>query len=330
MPEKNVLLDTVPNSGASEEDIARENQMTWAAFNNGTKLLNKQGEEKPFVITSNYLAVSIEGMGLSPVDESIWLQDENGALVEFVVGAITSFMSPIEQAYYSISVTLFSDPNYGVATLYIPEEYANGLAFYPSGLSNASNMFLIKTSGLLDAQMNEDIAKAIESTANSATGSFRQAHGMYGVIGLPLWEVFEFQMEMQYRMFKFMQIFTSLGFIVGITGLLVVSVRSVSERKREIGMMRAIGFTRSNMILAILTELLVMGFIGLIVGLINGSLLGWALTNIGGGGTAKFLIPWSTIGLYTFITFAAAVVAAIIPGWKAANIPPSEALRYVG
>ncbi|MFX0184356.1 MAG: ABC transporter permease, partial [Candidatus Hodarchaeota archaeon] len=72
------------------------------------------------------------------------------------------------------------------------------------------------------------------------------------------------------------------------------------------------------------------GLIGLVVGLINGSLLGWALTDINSGGTATFLIPWAIIGLYTVITFGAALIAAIIPGWKAAQIPPSEALRYVG
>ncbi len=330
MSSKNVLLDSVTSGGAKEADIDREDQTTWEAFFNGTKIHNSFGEEKPFLISSNYYLISPAGTDKSPVDESIWLQDKNGTLVEFVIGAITSFGSPIEQVYASISISVVSGPMFGAPSLYIPEEYAQNLAFYPSELVNASNMFLVKTSGLLDDQMNEDISKMIESTANSVTGSFRQAQGMYGVIGVPLWSVFEFQLEMQYRMFNFMQVFTSLGFLVGIIGLLVVSVRSVSERKREIGMMRAIGFTRSTLILAILTELVVMGFIGLVVGLINGSLLGWALTDINSGGSATFLIPWAIIGLYSFITFGAAFIAAIIPGWRAAQIPPSEALRYVG
>ena len=330
MPSKNVLLDSVTSGDAKEADIDREDQMAWEAFFNGTKIHNSLGEEKPFLISSNYYLISPAGTDKSPVGESIWLQDKNGTLVEFVIGAITSYGSPIEQAYSSISLSIVSGPMFGVPSVYIPEEYAQNLAFYPTELDNATNMFLVKTSGLLDDQMNEDISKTIESTANSITGSFRQAQGMYGVIGVPLWSVFEFQLESQYRMFNFMQVFTSLGFLVGIIGLLVVSVRSVSERKREIGMMRAIGFTRPNLILTILTELIVMGFIGLIVGLINGSLLGWALTDINSGGTATFLIPWGTIGLYTFITFGAALIAAIIPGWKAAQIPPSEALRYVG
>jgi len=330
MPSKNVLLDSVTSGDAKEADIDREDQMTWEAFFNGTKIQNSLGEEKPFLISSNYYLTSPAGTDKTPVDESIWLQDKNGTLVEFVIGAITSFGSPIEQAYASVSISVISGPMLGGPSLYVPEEYAQDLAFYPIELANATNMFLIKTSGLLDDQMNEDISKTIESTANSITGSFRQAQGMYGVTGVPLWSVFEFQLENQYRMFNFMQVFTSLGFLVGIIGLLVVSVRSVSERKREIGMMRAIGFTRPNLILAILTELVVMGLIGLVVGLINGSLLGWALTDINSGGTATFLIPWAIIGVYTAITFGAALMAAIIPGWKAAQIPPSEALRYVG
>ncbi|MHA2233215.1 MAG: ABC transporter permease, partial [Candidatus Hodarchaeales archaeon] len=73
-----------------------------------------------------------------------------------------------------------------------------------------------------------------------------------------------------------------------------------------------------------------MGLIGLVVGLVNGSIVAYVLVDVNSSGTMDFLIPWGTIGLYTAIILSSAFFAAIIPGWLASRIPPSDALRYVG
>ena len=127
-----------------------------------------------------------------------------------------------------------------------------------------------------------------------------------------------------------MQVFTSLGLLVGILGLLVVSVRSVQERRREIGMMRSIGLRRREVVIADILELSVMSILGLKIALVAGNILAYGLVTIGSSGTGEFLIPWNIIALYTIITLAVAFIASIIPGRIAANIPPAEALRYVG
>ena len=127
-----------------------------------------------------------------------------------------------------------------------------------------------------------------------------------------------------------MQYFTTLGFLFGVISLLVVSVRAVQERKREIGMMRSIGVKRHEVVISLILELSVMGIIGLLIGLLNGNLLAYGLVTINGAGYTSFLIPWDTIALYTAITLGSALFASIIPGRIASMIPPSDALRYTG
>ena len=73
-----------------------------------------------------------------------------------------------------------------------------------------------------------------------------------------------------------------------------------------------------------------MGVIGLIIGMLIGNVLAYALVHINSAGLEKFLIPWETIFIYVTLTIGSAFIASIIPGRLASKIPPSEALRYVG
>jgi putative ABC transport system permease protein len=107
----------------------------------------------------------------------------------------------------------------------------------------------------------------------------------------------------------------------------VISVRNVAERRREIGMMRAIGYPRYAVMMSALLELVVLGLIGLFIGVVNGLVLNVGFAHIQG---VDVIIPWSTLGVYlTFITVVA-LLAGAAPGWAASRIPAAEALRYVG
>ena len=66
------------------------------------------------------------------------------------------------------------------------------------------------------------------------------------------------------------QAYLSLGLIVGIAGIGVVTYRSVSERSTEIGMLRALGFRKSMVMYGMLTE---MGWVSLL-GMLNGAVVG--------------------------------------------------------
>ena len=126
---------------------------------------------------------------------------------------------------------------------------------------------------------------------------------------------------------NFLQIYVSFGLIIGTLGMSVIAIRNVAERKREIGMMRAIGFPRSQVMLSVLLELFVLGAIGLVIGVSNGLVINYGLANLSDN---TVVIPWDTIAIYLgFIAFVAFLSGAL-PGWIAARIPASEALRYTG
>ena len=132
---------------------------------------------------------------------------------------------------------------------------------------------------------------------------------------------------MMEQMTSFLQIYVNFGLIIGAVGMAVISVRNVAERKREIGMMRAIGFPRLQVMFAALLELLVLGFIGLLIGVVNGLFVNIGFANMM---DVPVVIPWATIGAYiSFITIIG-LLAGAIPGWIASRIPAAEALRYVG
>jgi putative ABC transport system permease protein len=129
------------------------------------------------------------------------------------------------------------------------------------------------------------------------------------------------------RITSFLQIYVTFGLVIGAVGMGVISVRNVSERKREIGMMRSIGFPRTQVILSVLLELVVLGIIGLIIGVINGLLISMGFANMQ---NATLIIPWEEIGLYLSIIVLIALGSGSLPAFAASRIPPAEALRYVG
>ena len=137
----------------------------------------------------------------------------------------------------------------------------------------------------------------------------------------------ESTLEMTDRIGSFLQIYVTFGLAIGAVGMGVISVRNVSERKREIGMMRAIGFPRAQVILSVLLELVVLGIIGLLIGIVNGLLVSVGFANMQG---VALVIPWEEIGLYLSLIVLIALGAGALPAIVASRIPPAEALRYVG
>ena len=109
---------------------------------------------------------------------------------------------------------------------------------------------------------------------------------------------------------------------VGIMNIMLVSV---TERTREIGIRKAIGAKRSNVLVQFLTEAVILsllgGFVGIILGLIAGNFAGSLLE-----ASAAVPIDWVVIGVLLCIFVG--VGFGTYPAYKAANLDPIEALRY--
>ncbi|MGB1217223.1 MAG: ABC transporter permease [Saprospiraceae bacterium] len=115
---------------------------------------------------------------------------------------------------------------------------------------------------------------------------------------------------------------TLFGAAIGLMNIMLVSV---TERTREIGICKAIGASRSNILIQFLTEAVVISVLGGIIGIFMGILMGNALALFFGG---SFVIPWMWIGLGFLICFLVGVVSGFYPAIKASALDPIESLRY--
>jgi putative ABC transport system permease protein len=117
---------------------------------------------------------------------------------------------------------------------------------------------------------------------------------------------------------------TLLGAAIGLMNIMLVSV---TERTMEIGLCKALGATRKNILLQFLTESIVICQLGGVIGVILGILAGNVVALFTGGG---FIMPWLwiTIGLITCVIVG--IVSGIYPAIKAADLDPIEALRHEG
>jgi putative ABC transport system permease protein len=121
--------------------------------------------------------------------------------------------------------------------------------------------------------------------------------------------------------------FLALGLVVGIAGLGIISIRSVVERRKEIGVLRAIGFKRRMVLSAFLLENSYVALLGILIGIVLGIDLGYAIATSPGSGVS-FVVPWlSLLEIFAF-SYGLAVLTTLSSSRRAAQIPPAEALRY--
>ena len=230
-----------------------------------------------------------------------------------------------ESDFSAILGTLYLPEHWAVKTNFLGE--ANGQTLISRG-KDQYDSFLIKTSLSIDDPQLEDIAQAIEEFTNTNDEGYRLlATDNFVASSVLTYSRIESTLVMMDRITSFLQIYVTFGLAIGAVGMGVISVRNVSERKREIGMMRAIGFPRSQVILSVLLELVVLGIIGLLIGVINGLLVSMGFANMQ---NTALVIPWEELGLYLSFIVLIALGSGSIPALAASRIPPAEALRYVG
>ncbi len=117
----------------------------------------------------------------------------------------------------------------------------------------------------------------------------------------------------------------SVSLIVGGIGIMNIMLVSVTERTREIGIRRAVGARKRNILTQFVMEAVVLcevgGVVGVVLGIIGGNVAAYFLKV-----PPVFPADWAVLGL--LICSAVGVGFGIYPAWKAANFDPIESLRY--
>ena len=117
----------------------------------------------------------------------------------------------------------------------------------------------------------------------------------------------------------------AISLFVGGVGILTIMTIAVNERTPEIGLLRAIGADKKQILLLFLGEAVVLAVIGGIAGLAGGAGIAWLL------GVLVPALPTHTPWLYAFYAEILAaligLLAGVLPAQKAAGLDPLEALR---
>ena len=117
----------------------------------------------------------------------------------------------------------------------------------------------------------------------------------------------------------------AVSLLVGGIGIMNIMLVSVTERTREIGVRKALGATRANIMLQFLVEALVLCLMGGVVGILFGSGGAFAMSELAGWNT---FVSMRAVMLAVLFSAGVGVFFGLWPARRAASLDPIEALRY--
>jgi putative ABC transport system permease protein len=123
----------------------------------------------------------------------------------------------------------------------------------------------------------------------------------------------------------------AIALVVGVLGVANTMIVAVLERRREIGVLRAVGALRRQVRRSILIEAALIGLVGALLGLVGGAALAgitMVITESTTGWVLPYFYDWGTAASVTLLATVAAIAAAWWPARSAARQPVAEALAY--
>ncbi|CAN5583662.1 FtsX-like permease family protein [soil metagenome] len=123
----------------------------------------------------------------------------------------------------------------------------------------------------------------------------------------------------------------TIAVIVAVVGICLTLTTLITERSRELGVLRAIGASVVQLRKLLLWESAMIGLLAAFVGLVSGICLSLVLTGVINraffGWTIQLAFPWRSLALTPLWIVAASVAAGILPAWRAGKLIIAEAIR---
>jgi putative ABC transport system permease protein len=132
--------------------------------------------------------------------------------------------------------------------------------------------------------------------------------------------------DILFGVFAVTMFISSIAFVVGGVGVMNIMLVAVTERTREIGIRKAVGAKRSDIIWQFLTEAIALTGMGGMAGLLFGWFMSWLVTTLAPALTMKIPIWAALVGF--FGSTGVGLVFGIWPAMKASRLDPITALRY--
>jgi putative ABC transport system permease protein len=118
---------------------------------------------------------------------------------------------------------------------------------------------------------------------------------------------------------------SSVGLMVGGVGVVAIMMISVTERTREIGVRKALGATRREIMFQFLVEAATLTLVGCLVGIAAGALIAFAIRSLS---PIPATVPLLSVVAAVIASILTGVLFGIYPASKASRLDPVEALRY--